>query len=121
MADRGTPFFRRAVERARREPGFLGAALAEYQVRLGLDDAALAAELGCAEEHLADLALCRPPRAERFRADLEEIAAALPTPLVLADEVERTLDDSRRVMPYLQSGFGRRMRTEYVLVFRRSD
>ena len=84
MADRGTPFFRRAVERARREPGFLGAALAEYQARLGLDDAALAAELGCAEEHLADLALCRPPRAERFRADLEQIAGRLgldPLPL----------------------------------------
>ena len=84
MADRGTPFFRRAVERARREPGFLGAVLAEYQARLGLDDAALAAELGCAEEHLADLALCRPPRAGRFRADLEQIAGRLgldPLPL----------------------------------------
>ena len=52
---------------------------------------------------------------------LAEIAAALPAPLVQIDEVERTLDDSRRIMPYLQSGFGRRMRTEYVLVFRRSD
>src|SRR5215216_1154759 len=84
MADRGSPFFRRAVERARREPGFLGAVLAEYQARLGLDDAALAAELGCAEAHLADLALCRPPRAERFRADLEQIAGRLgldPLPL----------------------------------------
>ena len=45
--------------------------------------------------------------------ELPEINTAL--------EVERTLDDSRRIMPYLQSGFGRRMRTEYVLVFRRSD
>jgi hypothetical protein len=32
---------------------------------------------------------------------------------------ERTLHDHRRVMPYLESAFGARMRTEYVLVARR--
>lgn len=33
---------------------------------------------------------------------------------------ERTIHDRRRVMPYLEASFGERMRTEYVLVFRRS-
>ena len=32
---------------------------------------------------------------------------------------ERTIHDRRRVMPYLESAFGTRMRTEYVLVARR--
>jgi hypothetical protein len=32
---------------------------------------------------------------------------------------ERTIHDRRRVMPYLESAFGARMRTEYVLVARR--
>lgn len=32
---------------------------------------------------------------------------------------ERTIHDRRRLMPYLESGFGPRMRTEYVLVLRR--
>lgn len=32
---------------------------------------------------------------------------------------ERTLDDRRRLLPYMQEAFGRRMRTEYVVVLRR--
>lgn len=48
------------------------------------------------------------------------MAEALPGPrLELVGCVERTMDDRRRVMPYLQDRFGPRMRTEYVLVFRR--
>jgi SAM-dependent methyltransferase len=31
---------------------------------------------------------------------------------------ERTLDDRRRLLPYMQDAFGRRMRTEYVVVLR---
>jgi hypothetical protein len=34
---------------------------------------------------------------------------------------ERTINDRRRVMPYLESRFGVRMRTEYVLVARRGE
>lgn len=52
---------------------------------------------------------------------LAELATEGPYPLALMDELERTLDDSRRIMPYLQSGFGQRMRTEYVLVLRRME
>ncbi|HSH83151.1 MAG TPA: hypothetical protein VLA19_31855, partial [Herpetosiphonaceae bacterium] len=51
---------------------------------------------------------------------LTEIAAGLPISLRLVEEAERTLDDSRRIMPYLHEGFGQRMRTEYVVVLRRT-
>jgi len=37
------------------------------------------------------------------------------------DTYERTIHDHRRVMPYLESAFGERMRTEYVLVLRRGS
>lgn len=39
--------------------------------------------------------------------------------LILEERYERTLHDRRRVMPYLEAAFGPRMRTEYVVVFRR--
>lgn len=42
------------------------------------------------------------------------------TSLELVDSHERTIHDHRRVMPYLEASFGPRMRTEYVLVLRRS-
>jgi DNA modification methylase len=39
--------------------------------------------------------------------------------LALEELHERTIHDRRRVMPYLEASFGARMRTEYVVVFRR--
>ena len=39
--------------------------------------------------------------------------------LQLEQHVSRTIHDGRRLMPYLEDGFGKRMRTEYVLVWRR--
>jgi hypothetical protein len=47
--------------RVSREPFFLGSALAAYQRRHGLDDAGLAALLGCDVAALTDLRLCRRP------------------------------------------------------------
>lgn len=41
--------------------------------------------------------------------------------LDLERHVSRTIHDGRRLMPYLEHGFGKRMRTEYVLVWRRSS
>ncbi|HSH83149.1 MAG TPA: hypothetical protein VLA19_31845 [Herpetosiphonaceae bacterium] len=84
MTTQGNAFLLRAADRARSEPGFLGAVLVEYETRFGLDDTALAAQLGCEIEQLARLALCRPPRADRFRSDLELIASRIgldPLPL----------------------------------------
>jgi hypothetical protein len=48
------------------------------------------------------------------------LATTLPNPLEVELLVERTLDDRRRLMPYLEASFGPRMRTEYVLVLRRA-
>lgn len=39
--------------------------------------------------------------------------------LELEQHVSRTIHDGRRLMPYLEERFGKRMRTEYVLVWRR--
>lgn len=52
---------------------------------------------------------------------LIELATAAPPGqrLELVDCRERTIHDHRRVMPYLETAFGQRMRTEYVLVLRR--
>jgi hypothetical protein len=53
---------------------------------------------------------------------LVEVAAELHGPqLDLVALEERTLHDRRRVMPYMESRFGQRMRTEYVLVLQRRE
>lgn len=67
----------RAAERAAANPFFMASALTVYQVEHGLDDAALAAWLGCGVEQLPRLRLCRHPDADpgRFRAGVEQIAA----------------------------------------------
>jgi DNA modification methylase len=53
---------------------------------------------------------------------LGHILSSLRTPKASPEIIalhERTIHDRRRVMPYLESAFGPRMRTEYVLVARR--
>jgi hypothetical protein len=62
--------------RACREPFFLGFLLAVYQERYRLDDAALAALLGCDPAALVRLRLCRSPRAgePKRTADLAAVA-----------------------------------------------
>jgi hypothetical protein len=57
------------------DPFFLGSALADYAASEHLDDAGLAAALGCQEELLTPLRLCRRPRPEPalFRADIAAI------------------------------------------------
>lgn len=59
------------------DPSFLAHALAEYARSESMDDAGLAAALGCAITELAKLRLCGVPRTEpdHFRADVASIAA----------------------------------------------
>jgi hypothetical protein len=61
------------AQRARKEPFFLASVLEAYTQGEGLDDAGLAAALGCRVGDLLMLRLCRAPRtdAEGFRADVE--------------------------------------------------
>jgi hypothetical protein len=68
---------RRAAERASRDPFYLASSLLAYVRSEGLDDAGLAASLGCDPDALSALLLCRRPtgRGAVFRADVEAIAA----------------------------------------------
>jgi hypothetical protein len=67
---------RHLAARVADDPFFLAHSLAEYARSEGLDDAALAARLGCRVEDLPLLRLCRAPRTEpgEFRADVATIA-----------------------------------------------
>jgi hypothetical protein len=59
------------------DPSFLGSALASYQQRHGLDDAGLAAVLGCTPNALTQLRLCRRPGvAEPGRTAEEDVAVS---------------------------------------------
>jgi hypothetical protein len=62
--------------RAAAEPFFLASVLAAYAQSEGLDDAGLAAALGCPPGELAMLRLCRAPSAaaEDFWEDVRRIA-----------------------------------------------
>jgi len=55
----------------------------------------------------------------RVLAELADRAPVADRRLELVECRERTIHDGRRVMPYLESAFGPRMRTEYVLILRR--
>lgn len=67
---------RRAARRAETSRLFLGRWLADYRAQTGLDEPAIAAELGCSREGLVRLALCRAPReGAGFRDDLASAAA----------------------------------------------
>ena len=66
---------RRFTERVCDEPIFLAATLERVRRHHGWTAAELAAHLGGDEDQLARLCLCRPPRADRWAADVEQIAA----------------------------------------------
>src|SRR5439155_5495036 len=68
------------VNRARQNTFLLGRTLSEYEQANGLNDAALAAKLGCTREALSRLALCRCPddRDPSFAKDVQAIASFAP-------------------------------------------
>lgn len=74
MADAGPALLRRAAERAADRPPFLASALLAYAHAEGLDDAGLAARLGCPDADLPALLLCRRPQGATFAADVQRIA-----------------------------------------------
>jgi hypothetical protein len=87
--------FRRTAELAAMRPGFLASVFAHIQRVEELDRTALAHRLGTTPERLDRMALCRRPRQESFRRDLEMIAArfnadidALAQTIRLADALE---------------------------------
>ncbi len=76
MSNKLSPALTRAARRAAGSPFFLASVLFEYQGTQGLDDAGLAALLGCPADDLSRLALCRRPAGEpvTFMRDVEHLA-----------------------------------------------
>ncbi len=64
------------VDRSRKDPFFLGWALAQYQAAHGLDDQQLTEWLECSSTALDRLALCRLPDdgKRQFREEVQRIA-----------------------------------------------
>ena len=64
----------RAAKRLEQDPFFFACPLAAYALSEDLDDAALAARLTCSPENLTMIRLSRAPEADRFAADIDEVA-----------------------------------------------
>src|SRR6185437_3065122 len=90
------------------DPFFLGSALADYAASEHLDDAGLAASLGCREELLTPLRLCRRPRTEPslFRADIEAIVGRFAVNAVTLADALRRSDALRRLRGTAAHGDG---------------
>jgi len=73
------------------DPYFLAAALDCYAASVQLDEAAVAAKLGCSLEILTDLRLCRMPRTKQphFRQDVDAIAGRFGIDALVLAEVVR--------------------------------
>jgi hypothetical protein len=103
MTDGG--LLRRAAARASHDPFYLASSLLAYARAEGLDDAGLAADLGCDPASLPVLLLCRRPTGEGavFRADVQAIAERFGLdPLRLARLLRHA--DARVVLAEAQAG-----------------
>jgi len=79
------------AQRVADAPDFLAYALAEYARSERLEDASLAARLGCPVETITHLRLCRMPRAQvpLFWQDVEKIAQRFSVSAEVVAEVAR--------------------------------
>ncbi|RKH08923.1 hypothetical protein D7V97_18080 [Corallococcus sp. CA053C] len=66
-------WLKRAAQRSTTEPGLLGQVFATYQTLEHCSPEALADELGCNEQTLQMLALCRKPTGEVFAEQVKAI------------------------------------------------
>lgn len=64
----------RMAQRAMDDPFYVASAMAEYARSEGIPWAQLASLLGCSEEQLSQVALCRRPYGDAIWNDLEQIA-----------------------------------------------
>jgi hypothetical protein len=89
----------RLADRAAADPFFLGRALAAYQRRHGLDDAALAVLLGCAPAALASVRLCRRPGAAAERRADDDVADITRAFGIDPEALRRVLDEAPPAAP----------------------
>jgi DNA modification methylase len=61
------------------------------------------------------------PTHEIFGQIIEKLALDGGCRLTRVACIERTIDDRRRLLPYMQKAFGRRMRTEYVVIYEKTS
>jgi hypothetical protein len=92
--------------RAANEPFFLAGVLAAYAHSEGLDDAGLAAALGCPVKELVMLRLCRAPRTDRqeFWDDITAIAERFG---LHRDRLAEVVKRGRVVLRFQEAGQGR--------------
>ena len=85
------PYLTHLAQRVADAPDFLACALAEYARSERLEDAGLAARLGCPVETLTHLRLCRMPRSQAplFWQDVEQIAQRFAVSAEVVAEVAR--------------------------------
>jgi hypothetical protein len=85
------PYLTHLAQRLADAPDFLASAMAEYARSERLDEAGLAALLGCSAETLTHLRLCRMPRpqAPLFWQDVEQIAQRFAVSAEVVAEVAR--------------------------------
>ena len=90
---------KRLAARAASDPSFLASLLAEYARSEGRDDAGLARELGCPEETLTGVRLCRAPRPDPagFREDVRRVAERFALDADRLMEVVRQAEALRRL------------------------
>ncbi len=93
MSDDG--MFGHYANRVSQDPAFLGWQLAQFARVQTLDDAGLAAYLGCDISQLAELRTCGAVRREHRRADVTQIATTFGiTPAKLAEATKITSVES---------------------------
>jgi hypothetical protein len=85
------PYLEHLAQRVADAPDFFACALAAYVRSEHMEDAGLAARLGCSEGTLTHLRLCRMPRAQAalFWQDIEEIARRFSLDAEVLAEVAR--------------------------------
>jgi hypothetical protein len=105
------------AERVADAPDFLACALAQYARSEQLEDAALAARLGCTAETLTHLRICRMPRghAPLFWQDVEKIAGRFS---VDADQLAEIVRRGQSLMSLRKVNDGRIQEPGFLLAAR---
>jgi hypothetical protein len=95
----------RLARRVESDPFFLAAPLARFAESERLDDEALAVRLGCDQDTLTRLRLCRNPEPEppQFAADVERIAARFGLD---ADRLAEAVRRGQTVLRFRAAGTG---------------
>jgi hypothetical protein len=94
--ERPLPPLSRLAARAAADPAFLGWQLAAFARARGFDDTALAVYLECECAALDRARLCRPIRADHFRADVVEVATKFGLNATRLAEATKELPTERR-------------------------